>query len=160
MSDHVLAFMLICAANAIPLLAHDTFKGRGARSLDGGRCWTDGRAVFGKAKTIRGIVLSLALVPLLAVPMGFSPVFGLRIAAGAMAGDLFSSFCKRRLGIPSGGMAFGLDQIPESLLPYLAIRNALGLAPRDIGAGVLCFIGVELIASRILFRAHLREHPY
>lgn len=160
MADKIIAFVLICAANAIPLLAYDVFKHRGARPLDGRRRWPDGRPIFGNAKTIRGVALALGLVPALAFLLGFSPRLGLFIAAGAMAGDLFSSFCKRRLGMKSGSMAFGLDQIPESLLPYLAVRAPLNLTPADMALGVLLFVAVELVASRILFKVHLREHPY
>ena len=160
MMNKILAFVLIGAANAIPLLAYDVFKNRGARPLDGGRLWRDGRPLWGRAKTIRGVALSLALVPVLAAIAGFPPLLGLYIAAGAMAGDLLSSFCKRRMGLKSGSMALGLDQIPESLLPYLAIQKSLNLDATDIVIGVLGFIFLELTASRLLFKVHLREHPY
>ena len=38
------------------------------------------------------------------------------------AGDLFSSFVKRRLDLASSSMAIGLDHIPESFFPLLASR--------------------------------------
>jgi len=38
---------------------------------------------------------------------------GTLVATFAMAGDLFSSFVKRRLHLASSRMAIGLDHIPE-----------------------------------------------
>jgi hypothetical protein len=77
-----------------------------------------------------------------------------------MAGDLFSSFVKRRLNLPPSSQALGLDHVPESLFPMLACRDALSLTFADIALGVgIFFIGV-LVLSRLLFRAHLRDEPY
>ena len=77
-----------------------------------------------------------------------------------MAGDLFSSFCKRRLGLPPSSRASGLDQIPESLLPLLACRDLLGLAAADIAACVVLFVVGEVVLSRVLFALRLRDRPY
>jgi CDP-2,3-bis-(O-geranylgeranyl)-sn-glycerol synthase len=82
------------------------------------------------------------------------------VGAGAVAGDLFSSFVKRRLGLASSSMAIGLDQIPESLFPLLASRILLPLGWLDILAGVAVFFVGELVGSRILFRLKLRDTPY
>jgi hypothetical protein len=78
----------------------------------------------------------------------------------AMAGDLFSSFVKRRLGLPPSSMALGLDQIPESLFPLLACRLLLPLTWLDIGVAVVLFFVGELVLSRILFKLHVRDRPY
>jgi hypothetical protein len=56
-----------------------------------------------------------------------------------MAGDLFSSFLKRRLNLPPSSPALGLDQVPESLFPLLACRYSLPLTPIDIVFGVGIF---------------------
>lgn len=77
-----------------------------------------------------------------------------------MLGDLFSSFLKRRLGIPASGMALGLDQIPESLFPLLAVRAELGLELIQIAGLVAGFLFAELVVSRILFQLRIREQPY
>jgi hypothetical protein len=58
---------------------------------------------------------------------------------GAMIGDLFSSFLKRRLRMPPGSVAIGLDQIPEALLPALVAKCALPLTLFDVFAIVLGF---------------------
>ena len=85
---------------------------------------------------------------------------GALVAGAAIAGDLFSSFMKRRLGLPPSSMAIGLDQIPESLLPLLASRVVLPVGWLDIVVGVIIFFGAELVLSRILFKLRLRDKPY
>jgi CDP-2,3-bis-(O-geranylgeranyl)-sn-glycerol synthase len=82
------------------------------------------------------------------------------VGVAAMAGDLFSSFTKRRLGLAPSSMALGLDQIPESLFPLLACRLLLPLSFFDVVAGVTLFFIGGLILSRILFRFNLRDRPY
>jgi hypothetical protein len=77
-----------------------------------------------------------------------------------MAGDLLSSFCKRRLGRAPSSRATGLDQIPESLLPLLACPQALALTVADILVGCGLFFAGELLLSRLLFKLRLRERPY
>jgi CDP-2,3-bis-(O-geranylgeranyl)-sn-glycerol synthase len=77
-----------------------------------------------------------------------------------MAGDLLSSFIKRRLGLAPSSQAIGLDQIPESLIPLLACRQAVGLSFTDIIMGAAIFLVTELTLSRVLFRFHFRERPY
>jgi CDP-2,3-bis-(O-geranylgeranyl)-sn-glycerol synthase len=85
---------------------------------------------------------------------------GALVASMAMAGDLLSSFLKRRLNLPAGGRATGLDQVLESLFPLLACRSALMLTALDIVAGVALFFVGELLLSRLFYHFHLRDHPY
>ncbi|MDA9504247.1 hypothetical protein XI09_05635, partial [Bradyrhizobium sp. CCBAU 11386] len=92
--------------------------------------------------------------------IGLDLTIGAIVAGAAMAGDLFSSFLKRRLNYPPSSQALGLDQIPESLFPMLACRDALSLTIADIALGVGIFFIGALILSRFLFRAHLRDEPY
>ena len=75
-----------------------------------------------------------------------------------MAGDLFSSFVKRRLHLVSSSMAMGLDHIPESLFPLLASRWPLNIL--DIVAGVTIFVVGALALSPLLFKLNLRDEPY
>jgi hypothetical protein len=82
------------------------------------------------------------------------------VALLAMAGDLLSSFLKRRRGLPPSSQALGLDQIPESLLPQFACIDPLGLTIADIVAGVVIFLVGELLLSRLLFKLKLRDRPY
>jgi CDP-2,3-bis-(O-geranylgeranyl)-sn-glycerol synthase len=94
----------------------------------------------------------------LLIGMGWQ--IGLLVAIFAMAGDLFSSFIKRRKRLAPSSMALGLDQIPESLLPTLACATVLPISALDIGAIVALFFAGELLLSRIFYRFHLRDRPY
>lgn len=77
-----------------------------------------------------------------------------------MLGDLVSSFIKRRLRVAPSNQTLGLDQIPESLLPLLAVQAYADLSATRIVALVLSFIVIELLLSRLLFKLHLRDRPY
>ncbi len=152
--------VLVAVANGAPVLAKKALGTRFARPLDGGAIFRDGRPLFGPSKTIRGVAVSLLATPLAAVLLGLQWEAGALVAGGAIAGDLFSSFVKRRLGLASSSMAIGLDQIPELFLPLLASRMLLPVGWLDIMAGVAIFFVGELVLSRILFKLHLRDEPY
>ena len=77
-----------------------------------------------------------------------------------MAGDLFSSFLKRRLKLSSASRATGLDQVPESLFPLLACRDLLSLTAVDITVTVVIFFIGTVLVSRLLYKFHLRDRPY
>ena len=77
-----------------------------------------------------------------------------------MLGDLFSSFCKRRLGLPASSQALGLDQVPESLLPLIGYAGPLGIGAADIVVGVAAFFIGALALSRLLYRLRIRDRPY
>ena len=77
-----------------------------------------------------------------------------------MVGDCLSSFIKRRLHLPSSARALGLDQIPESLLPLLGVWHQFSLTLEGIALTVAGFFILELGLSRILYKLHIRKHPY
>ncbi len=151
---------LLALANGTPILAKKVLGGRFALPLDGGLKFIDGRPVFGSAKTVRGIVVSLLVTSAGAPLVGLDFRMGMLIASWAMAGDLCSSFVKRRLGLPPSSQAPGLDQIPESLLPLLACRGALSLTIADIAVATAVFVVGEHVFSRLLYRIHWRDEPY
>jgi CDP-2,3-bis-(O-geranylgeranyl)-sn-glycerol synthase len=152
--------ILIAVANGMPVIAKKLFGDALARPLDGGAVFFDGRPVFGPSKTIRGLALALLATPLVALLMAFPWQLGLLVAVGTMAGDLFSSFVKRRMGLPPSSMALGLDQIPESLFPLLLSALLVPLGAIDIVAGVVIFLVAAPIVSRLFFYLRLRDQPY
>ena len=77
-----------------------------------------------------------------------------------MAGDLFSSFLKRRMALPAGAKATVLDQVPESLFPLLACQNVLSLTFADTVVTVVLFFVIGIVVSRLLYKLHLRDRPY
>ena len=152
--------VLMTLANGTPIVAKKIFGSRFALPLDAGIIFFDGRPFFGASKTMRGIVVSILITTAIAPFIGLDLTIGVIVASSAMTGDLFSSFVKRRLNFPPSSQALGLDQVPESLFPMLACRDALSLTIADIALGVGIFFIGELILSRLLFRAHLRDEPY
>ena len=152
--------ILLSLANGSPVFAKRILGETFARPLDGNVQFIDGRPLFGPSKTIRGIVVSLLVTAIGAPLLGFSIWIGLLVAAAAMAGDLLSSFLKRRLGLAASTRATGLDQIPESLFPLLACRSVLSLTAIDIAAGCAIFFVGELLLSYLFFRLRLRDRPY
>lgn len=161
---HLLAItqvmVLLTVANGAPVVAKKILGSCLAWPLDGGVTFRDGRPLLGASKTVRGVVLALLVTTAAAPLIGLAPALGAAVAATAMAGDLLSSFVKRRLALPPSAQARGLDQIPESLFPLLACRAALSLTVADIALGVALFFAGEIIVSRLLYRAHLRDQPY
>jgi len=113
-------------------------RGRGP-PMDFGRTWRgDGRRLLGPSKTWSGFLfggflalpvgLLEAYLILLAPPnLQLVPHFAGSVAAaipvvalitfGAMTGDAFGSFLKRRLGRESGARTILLDQLPFVLVP-------------------------------------------
>lgn len=152
--------VLLTLANGAPVIAKKISGGYFAFPLDFGVAFFDGRPVFGSSKTIRGLAVAVLAATAIAPILGFDLIIGAIVAGAAMVGDLFSSFVKRRLNFPSSSQALGLDQIPESLFPMLACRDALSLTAVDISLGVVLFFVSEVVLSRLLFRAHLRDEPY
>jgi CDP-2,3-bis-(O-geranylgeranyl)-sn-glycerol synthase len=161
---HVVAIVqvlvLIALANGTPVFAKKLLGPRWAWPLDGGLTLPDGQPLFGRSKTIRGIVLAIVITAAGAALMGIDPLTGALTGTAAMAGDLFSSFVKRRLRLTPSSQALGLDQVPESLLPFLVCRTALSLSASDVAIGVVVFFLAELVLSRLLFKMKLRDQPY
>ena len=151
---------LLTLANGTPLIAKNILRHHFSYPLDGGLRFVDGRLLFGPSKTIRGIVLSILVTSAGAPLIGLPWILGALVAAVAMAGDLFSSFLKRRIRLQSADRATGLDQVPESLFPLLACRNWLSLTAVDIAVTVALFFIGEILVSRLLHKLHLRDRPY
>ena len=152
--------ILLAVANGVPVIAVKLFGRYCNQPLDGGFVFIDGRPVFGRSKTIRGVVLSLVAATASAPLLGLPWTSGLVVASVAMSGDLLSSFLKRRLSLPPSSRASGIDQIPECLLPTIAIRSTLGLGAFDIVSVVIIFFLGQVLLSRALFRWNIRNRPY
>ena len=152
--------ILLMVANGTPLVVKDLLGTRFSYPIDGRVRWMDGQPFLGSSKTIRGVVLSILATSGCAPLAGLGWQLGAAVGSIAMAGDLSASFLKRRLRLPSGSRATGLDQVPESLLPLLACAEALSLTVTDIMLTVSIFVVGEVILSRLLYRFRLRDRPY
>jgi hypothetical protein len=128
--------------------------------MDGGAKFVDGQPFFGASKTVRGILVAVLATAAGAPLVGLTWKIGIAVGTAAMAGDLFSSFLKRRMRLLAEDRATGLDQIPESLFPLLACRLTLSLTALDIATVVVAFFLGEVLLSLLFYRLHLRERPY
>lgn len=151
---------LLIVANGAPVVAKRLFGAAGARPVDGGARFCDGRPIFGAAKTWRGIMAAIVAATLLAPAFGLPAAAGAAIGAGAMAGDLFSSFVKRRLGRAVSSRALGLDQIPEALAPLLLLARTMTIDPLEIAIVTAGFLIGSLALSRLMFDLRVREQPF
>ena len=152
--------LIIVIANGAPIGAKLFLGNKYDHPVDFGLKFTDRKRLLGDSKSWRGIVSAIVIATIGAVILDFSWNIGLIMGIWAMAGDLFSSFFKRRLGMNPSSMALGLDQIPESLFPLLAVSSTLDLEWWRVLYLVLLFIVIELGLSRILFRLKIRNRPY
>lgn len=152
--------VLLSIANGAPVLIKKLCGNRFSRPIDGGCNFFDERPLFGRSKTIRGVLVSVVAAAAGAPLLGLSVTIGAVVGSAAMAGDLFSSFVKRRLNLRPSSRATGLDQIPESLFPLLACRGWLSLTVLDTLIGVAAFLIGEILLSRIFFRFGVRDQPY
>lgn len=152
--------LLLFAANGAPILLRKLLGNRCAWPVDAGWALPDSGRFLGESKTWRGIAGALLAGAVAGWALGFGAGAGLAVGAMAMAGDLCSSFTKRRLGIPASGMALGLDQIPESLFPLLWMRAEWNLGLAQVFGLAAAFWVLELAVSRVLWRLHIRKQPY
>ena len=155
------ALILLLVANGSPIIIRNLLgEQRLNFPLDHGRQFFDGQPILGPHKTYRGLFTSVIATTLTAWLLSLPMLHGLLFSLFCMLGDLFASFCKRRMRINSGGLAPGLDQIPEAILPLLILQSALQLNYLEILITLILFIILELALSYLLFKLRLRKHPY
>jgi CDP-diglyceride synthetase len=152
--------VLLIIANGTPVLAKRLCHQRFSQPIDGGVILFDRRRLFGPTKTIRGALVSVALTTAAAPLLGLEAMIGTLVGSMAIAGDLFSSFVKRRLAFAPSSRVTGLDQIPESLFPLLACGISLSLTTLDILIGVAVFLLGAITFSPLFHRFGLRDRPF
>jgi CDP-2,3-bis-(O-geranylgeranyl)-sn-glycerol synthase len=139
------ALTLLIAANATPVLA--------ARLL-GDHCAAPIHArTFGTHKSWRGILAGLLACAGAGALLPCGAGIGAGVGVLALAGDLASSFVKRRLRLPAGTSAPLLDQLPEAMLPLLVFARPLELDGSAVFGTALLFTVLDLLTGR------LRERP-
>ncbi len=155
------ALLLVLVANSAPILIRQlSVLAKFSYPLDCGLRFVDGKRLLGDTKTWRGVLAAVLITMFCSVLIQTGWLTGVVVAVIAMLGDSLSSFVKRRLGMAPSAMAFGLDQIPESLLPLIYLHYLWQLDWFKVGGLVLAFLLLEIVLSRILFRLHIRNRPY
>ena len=159
-NDFLQLLLLIIIANGAPIIFARLLCDSFDLAVDFGQQLPDNKPIFGASKTWRGVVAALSATALTAWLLGHAPAIGIWVALYAVVGDLFSSFVKRRLSLPSSSMAPFLDQVPESLFPALMLMDHFGLDLFAVILLVLTFVILELGLSHILYRWGIRKRPY
>ena len=152
--------LVITAANAAPVLVSLIMGRRPAQPVDCGYRLADGQRLFGESKSFRGIAAAVAAAALTGLALGLPPAACALAGLLAMAGDLVSSFAKRRLALAPSSRFLGLDQGPEALLPLGALIPLAGLPPWGALMGALLFIVLGPPLSWLLFQAGIRGQPH
>jgi len=142
------ALLMLIAANATPVVIGRILGPRYSAPIDGNHLLQDHRPVFGPHKTWRGLLTGVLAAGLAGLLLGTGFALGALFGTVALAGDLLSSFIKRRLGSTSGKSFPLLDQLPEALLPMVLLRGALGLAPGAIIVTALVFTLLDVLTAR------------
>ena len=152
--------LLLWIANGAPILAARLLGKHWATPIDFGYHLWDQHPLFGKSKTWRGLLSAILLTAPAAMLVGFDLGWGLLLGTLAMGGDLLSSFIKRRLGLAPGERARLLDQVPESILPVVALA-AHGFISWLEGAIITAlFVLTDMLFSLLLYRLNIRKRPY
>jgi CDP-2,3-bis-(O-geranylgeranyl)-sn-glycerol synthase len=150
------ALVLLIAANATPVILAGILGKRLDAPIDAGKRLRDGRPVLGPHKTWRGLVAGMLASTLAGWLLPAGVLVGLGVGAVSLAGDLASSFLKRRLRFESGRSSLLLDQLPESVLPLAVFAGALGLSPAAIAATAAAFTVLDLATAKVRAAVHRR----
>jgi CDP-diglyceride synthetase len=149
MTRNLDALLLVIVANVAPWAAGRLLPAHWRAPLDGGAKLADGSRVLGDHKTWRGFfagtLACAGVARILHQPLLLGAAFG----ALSLAADAASSFFKRRLRQPPGSEIPGVDQLPEALVPLLALSRPLGLRLIDALVVALVFMILDLAALRL-----------
>ncbi len=145
----LIPLLLIVTANTAPWAAAHIFGKHWTAPLDFGTTMQDGTRLLGSHKTWRGLIAAAVACALAAQILGFGWAFGAAFASLALLGDASSSFVKRRLRCPPGAEVPGIDQIPESLFPLLALQRQLGLRIVDILVVAAAFAVLDIATTKL-----------
>ena len=145
-------------ANALPVIAG------GGLQVDLGRNFTDGKPIFGKNKTYRGFFFGLGMgifVGLIeSILFGYPILFVLLPPMGALLGDLFAAFIKRRLNIAPGGLLPIVDQI-DFVVGAILFSIPLGLIFWELAIAVIIITPpIHLFTNFAAFQLGLKSNPW
>ena len=147
-------------ANAVPVITG------GGLALDFGKNFFDGKSIFGKNKTFRGLFSGLAVGTAVgfveSVFFDYPITFGLLLSLGALFGDLTAAFAKRRLGLSPGDLLPVVDQVDfiiGAILFSLPIR--LQILSWELLATVLIVTPpIHLLTNFAAYKLDLKSNPW
>ena len=145
-------------ANAVPVLAG------GGTKMDFGKNFFDGKRLFGNNKTFRGFFFGWAVGAAVGLVeyfvFGFPLLFCLLIPLGALLGDLFGAFLKRRLGIAPGGLLPVVDQI-DFVIGAIVFSLPLGLIGWELAVTIMVLTPpIHLFTNFLAYKLKLKNNPW
>jgi len=161
----VFEFLIIYApafiANAIPVLIKGTYP------IDLGRKFIDGRRILGDGKTFEGLVNGLiagfytSVTLYVVFDMLNLIVLGTISSLGALLGDMFGAFIKRRLSIPKGEPAPLLDQVDFVVgATIMLMITGYVVQPLTFILAVITSVVLHVVTNRIAYILGLKEVPW
>lgn len=154
-------FLLWC--NFLPPLSNLIFGNRFNIPVDFNKKFIDKKPIFGAHKTFRGIIIAVMGGTLWFPLMKTSWQVAFFAAIISMAGDLLSSFIKRRFQMESGKSAPILDQFFEGTFPLIYFYYYLPLSLDKIIIVLMFFLPITYAGSWIwrylVFRPSPGKYP-
>ena len=144
----LIPLLLVVTANTAAWAAA-RILGHWATPLDFGRTLRDGTRLLGTHKTWRGLIAAAVACGVAAHFLRLGFALGVAFGTLALLGDAASSFIKRRLRLHSGAEVPGLDQLPEAILPLLALSRPLGLGLVDCLIVAATFTVLDIAVTKI-----------
>jgi len=156
--DALIFILPAYCANAIPVLLG------GGRPIDGGRMLSDDKPIFGSHKTIRGFVSGLLVGTAvgfgLSLVIQYSVLLGFMVSLGALLGDLFEAFIKRRLGYAPGASLPVADQLDFVLG---ALLFSFFVSPPSWQVAVVVLIitpPIHLLTNFVAYHLGVKKEPW
>lgn len=144
-------------ANSTPVLLG------GGAPIDQGREFIDARPILGTNKTVKGFTYGLLLgsaagIAEAALFANYGLVFvGVVASLGALLGDLFGAFVKRRLDIPPGNPLPVVDQLDFILGALLLTSPLLQLTLGAILILIAVTMPIHLLSNAIAYMLRLKS---
>lgn len=156
----IFIFPAYCA-NAVPVLAG------GGMPMDFGKNFIEGRRIFGKNKTFKGFFFGWGIGILVGLAdslvFGFSQygvMFSVLTPLGALCGDLFGAFIKRRLNIPPGGLLPIVDQV-DFVVGAILFSLPLAIVTLELAVAVMLITPpIHLLTNFLAYRLKLKSNPW
>ena len=144
----------------------------GKTPIDFGAKWGDGRPVFGRGKTFKGLFAGVAMGTIAALAAsalfpaetgllsGQYLLLGFLLALGAILGDMAGSFVKRRMGMEQGKPAFFLDQLDFVAGGAILSLPVYSPSPAELAIIIITTLIVHRLSNYIAYKAKLKKVPW
>jgi CDP-2,3-bis-(O-geranylgeranyl)-sn-glycerol synthase len=135
----------------------------GGAPIDRGKEFVDGRRILGSNKTVKGFAYGLLFgsVAALAEAILFRNYLlvlaGILASLGALLGDLFGAFLKRRLDIPPGHPLPVVDQLDFILGALVLTSPLLNITMDAVLILVIATVPIHLFSNAVAYMLRLKK---